>query len=137
MVTIVITDAEGNEHEVCVWLADTALERSSGLMGVTDLGGAAGMLFEYDSPSTSNFWMMGTPMPLSIAFFDDGGKFVSAADMEPCLDTPADECRRYPAAATVHARPRGASGRARRDSASSRVTLQRSPDEEQERCPGV
>jgi uncharacterized membrane protein (UPF0127 family) len=99
LVTIVVVDADGDEHVLCVWLADTAAERQRGLMGVTDLGGADGMLFVYGDPTDSNFWMFGTPMPLSIAFFDEGGTFVSAADMTPCIDTPTDECRRYPAGA--------------------------------------
>jgi uncharacterized membrane protein (UPF0127 family) len=104
LVTIVVTDADGNEHVVCVWLADTAEKRRQGLMGVTDLGGADGMLFSYEQPANSNFWMFGTPMPLSIAFFDSGGSFVSSDDMTPCIDTPAADCRRYPAAAPyVHA----------------------------------
>ena len=99
LVTIVVVDADGNEHVLCVWLADTAAERQRGLMGVTDLGGADGMLFVYGDPTDSNFWMFGTPMPLSIVYFDEGGMFVSAADMTPCINTPTDECRRYPAAA--------------------------------------
>jgi uncharacterized membrane protein (UPF0127 family) len=137
VVTIVITDADGNEHEVCVWLADAAIERSSGLMGVTDLGGGAGMLFQYESPSTSNFWMMGTPMPLSIAFFDGEGNLVSAADMEPCLDTPPEDCRRYPASGPyTHALevPQGGLSGLGVDAGS---TLRVLTDEERERCPGV
>ena len=54
-------------------------------MGVTDLGGADGMVFRWDEPTAGNFWMRDTPMPLSIAFFAADGSFVSAADMEPCL----------------------------------------------------
>ena len=64
-------------------------------MGVTDLGGADGMVFLYDQPSTGPFWMFGTPMPLSIAFFAADGSFVSATDMAPCLDRQPADCLRY------------------------------------------
>ncbi len=84
--------------DVCLWVAATTEERGRGLMGVTDLGGADGMVFVWDEPTRSQFWMRDTPTPLSIAFFDDG-QFVSSADMEPCLTGPDDACARYPAAA--------------------------------------
>ena len=61
-------------------------------MGVTDLGAADGMVFVYDGPASGQFWMRDTPMPLSIAFFADDGSFVSAADMEPCLTGPPEDC---------------------------------------------
>jgi uncharacterized membrane protein (UPF0127 family) len=67
-------------------------------MGVTDLGGADGMVFVYEGPASGQFWMRGTPMPLSIAFFAADGSFVSATDMEPCLTGPAAACPRYSAA---------------------------------------
>ncbi len=66
-------------------------------MGVTDMGGADGMVFLFGEPSTSAFWMRDTPMPLSIAFFDAAGAFVSAADMAPCLDGTREDCPRYQA----------------------------------------
>ena len=94
-----ITEVDGEVCEVCVWLADVADERSRGLMGVTDLGDAAGMLFVYPSPVASNFYMFQTPRPLSIAWFADDGTFVGESDMTPCLGVPADECERYPPAA--------------------------------------
>ena len=68
-------------------------------MGVTDLSGADGMVFTWDEPTSGAFWMRDTPSPLSIAFYAADGSFVSAADMEPCLQpTPDAECARYPAA---------------------------------------
>ncbi len=45
-----------------------------GLMGVTDLGEAAGMVFRFDEPIDGSFYMFQTPTPLSIAWFaPDGG----------------------------------------------------------------
>jgi len=57
------------------------------------------MAFVYDEPSTGQFWMRDTPLPLSIAFFAADGRFVSAADMDPCLTGPAANCARYSARA--------------------------------------
>jgi len=90
-----ITETDGQTCEVCVWLADSPEERGRGLMGVTDLGGAAGMVFLFDEPVAGSFYMFQTPTPLSIAWFSPTGDHVGSADMAPCLDTPAGECPLY------------------------------------------
>jgi len=90
-----ITEANGEVCEVCLWLADDGDERGRGLMGVTDLGDAAGMAFRFDEARIGTFYMFQTPTPLSIAWFDPDGEFVGAADMDPCLDMPAGECPLY------------------------------------------
>ncbi len=87
-VTARLTEVDGEVCEVCVWLADTPEERGRGLMGVTDLGDAAGMVFKFDEPIVGSFYMFQTPTPLSIAWFAPGGDHVGSADMAPCLDTP-------------------------------------------------
>ena len=69
----------------CALLAENNLQRARGLMGRTDLAGYDGMLFVFDGDTTSSFYMLNTPLPLSIAWFDASGRFVSATDMEPCL----------------------------------------------------
>ena len=79
--------------ERCALLAESLLQRSRGLMNRTDLGGFDGMLFVWDSDSSGGFWMKDTPLPLSIAWFDASGRFVSAADMEPCVGK--DSCPNY------------------------------------------
>lgn len=89
------TDADGETCDVCMWLADDGDERGRGLMGVTDLGAAGAMAFVFDQPTTGNFFMFRTLMPLSIAWFDADGDFVSSADMDPCLDTDSSRCPRY------------------------------------------
>lgn len=94
----VITAADGSVCDVCLWLAEAPADRARGLMGVTDLGGADGMVFVWDEPTQGNFWMRDTPAPLSIAFFAADGSFVSSADMTPCLDGPDQDCARYAAA---------------------------------------
>ncbi len=70
----------------CALLAETAAQQARGLMNRTDLAGYDGMLFRFPSDTTNGFYMKDTPMPLSIAWFDAEGRFVSSADMEPCLD---------------------------------------------------
>lgn len=94
-VTARITEADGEVCEVCVWLADTADQRGRGLMGVTDLGGAAGMVFRFEAPVNGSFFMLGTPTPLSIAWFGVDGTYVESTDMEPCVDVPEGGCPLY------------------------------------------
>lgn len=94
-VTVRITDAAGEVCEICTWLADDLPTRAQGLMGVTDLGGRAGMAFAYSEPSTTSFFMFSTPTPLSIAWFGADGRFVGETDMEPCLTADSSDCPRY------------------------------------------
>ncbi len=72
----------------CALLAQTAEQRARGLMERKDLAGYDGMLFVFPADSRDSFYMKNTPLPLSIAWFDSSGRFVSATDMEPCLDQP-------------------------------------------------
>ncbi len=103
-VTARVTSAAGDVCEICLWLADTAEERNRGLMGVTDLGEPVGMLFRFEEPRDGNFWMFGTPMPLSIGWFGADGALVGEADMEPCLTDDSSTCERYgPGAGYLHA----------------------------------
>lgn len=78
----------------CALLAQTALQQSRGLMGRTDLGGYDGMLFAFPADTTTRFFMRATPLALSIAWFDAGGRYLAATDMEPCDDRP--DCPDYP-----------------------------------------
>jgi uncharacterized protein len=96
-VAIAIVDENGDVTGWCVLLAQTGRQRQRGLMEVTDLGGYAGMLFVFGSETESSFYMRNTPMPLSIAWFDNEGEFVSATDMEPCADRLG--CPTYPSGA--------------------------------------
>jgi uncharacterized membrane protein (UPF0127 family) len=90
-----IAEPDGEVCEVCVWLADNSDERSRGLMGVTDLGDAAGMLFVFDQVTSGSFYMFQTPRPLSIAWFAADGTHLTETEMAPCLGVPSDECARY------------------------------------------
>ncbi len=81
----------------CALLAQTAEQQGRGLMNQRSLSGYDGMLFLFATDTTAQFYMKDTPLPLSIAWFDSGGRFVSSADMEPCLDRP--QCPTYGASA--------------------------------------
>lgn len=96
--TVRITEPDGTTCDVCMWLADDAAERGRGLMGVTDLGEPVGMVFHFDELRNGNFFMFQTVTPLSIAWFDGDGVFVSATDMDPCVFEDSAQCERFPAA---------------------------------------
>lgn len=90
-----ITAADGAVTGCCLLVAATDEQRQRGLMEVTDLGGYQGMVFVWDHDTQGGFWMRNTPTPLSIAWFDADGEFVSATDMAPCSAT-APDCPTYP-----------------------------------------
>jgi len=80
----------------CALVADTEAQRAQGMMGRHDLDGFDGMLFRFDADSTTAFYMRNVPVPLSIAWFDAAGRFVSATDMASCPDQ--EGCPTYPPA---------------------------------------
>ena len=90
---IAVTAAGGKLVGCCVMVAVTVDQRERGLMQVTDFGGYTGMLFVWTADTQNGFWMQNTPTPLSIAWFDAGGHFVSSADMAPCGNR--DDCPSY------------------------------------------
>ena len=85
--------------ERCVWVASTAEQRRQGLMNVTSIGNADGMVFIHDQPTSGAFWMKDTLLPLSIAFFSGDGKFIDAVDMSPCTSRNDSDCLRHSAPA--------------------------------------
>jgi uncharacterized membrane protein (UPF0127 family) len=91
---------DDGESDFCLLLAETSEQRQRGLMEVTDpdLGGYDGMLFRFDDEVEIGFWMMNTPMPLTVAYIGADGSLVSTADMEPCVDEDdqAAGCPSYP-----------------------------------------
>lgn len=58
-------------------------DQSKGLSGRGFLGWGHGMIFLYPTEEIRGFWMRGTELPLSIAFFDAMGMIVHIADMHP------------------------------------------------------
>ncbi len=69
-------------------VADTPEERTQGLMFVNDLGELDGMLFIFESMTSTSFWMENVPIPLDIAFFDIAGRHVETLSMVPCTPNP-------------------------------------------------
>jgi uncharacterized membrane protein (UPF0127 family) len=73
-------------------VADTDAERAEGLMGRTSLDADAGMVFLWEGPVETSFWMKDTLIPLSIAFWNERGRIIEILDMAPCRQ---DDCPSY------------------------------------------
>lgn len=65
-----------------VEVARTGAEKEKGLMGVSSLDTDSGMIFVWDSPVTTPFWMKDTLIPLSIAFLSGDGTVLDIQEME-------------------------------------------------------
>ena len=91
---IVIRRSDGTACRLCTYVARTSAEWQRGLMFATDLDGRDGMLFQFPSPNTNQFWMRDTVLPLTAVWFAPDGSYLDAIDMTPC---PADamDCPRY------------------------------------------
>lgn len=74
-------------HKVHAEVAANNASRSHGLMGRKSLMPDHGMLFVFDTPTTTCFWMKNTPLPLSIAFIDGNGAILNLKDMQPFDET--------------------------------------------------
>lgn len=96
-----IRAADGKVLDWCALLAATEAARQQGLMGQDDLLGYDGMVFRFDAPVAAAFYMYKTLIPLTVAFFDETGAFVSAADMEPCPAEDPGDCPTFPAARPI------------------------------------
>jgi uncharacterized membrane protein (UPF0127 family) len=81
-------DTEGDVVEVRVEVADSQVEMARGLMGREHLDEDAGMVFVSPEPTDTSFWMKDTLIPLSVAFWDEGGRIFRIHDMEPCREEP-------------------------------------------------
>ena len=87
-------DIEGSDGraQLRVRIADSDGERRRGLMGVEELAPDEGMVFLFEEPRSSGFWMKDTLIPLSIAWYGSDGRNVAFAEMVPCV---AEPCRVY------------------------------------------
>ncbi|MFP5352802.1 MAG: DUF192 domain-containing protein [Actinomycetota bacterium] len=89
----VLIDTEEGSVIIDAEKAETEEQLSYGLMNRESLDQDAGMIFLFFEPRTCCFHMENTPIPLSIAFFDEEGIIVAIEDMEPCVD--GQECELY------------------------------------------
>lgn len=71
-----------------VEVVDTPETLQKGLMFRTSLPESAGMLFVFPVLRRLSFWMKNTPLPLSIAFIDDGMRVDALEDMRPLDEGP-------------------------------------------------
>ena len=83
---LVRTKLSAGMHLLDVQVAQTNLERQTGLMHRKDMPQHEGMLFVFEQPATQCFWMRNTLLPLTAAFVADDGTIVNLADMKPQTD---------------------------------------------------
>lgn len=71
------------EFAILCYLATDPESRSRGLMGVRHLEPYAGMLFIYQEPTISGFWMKDTLLPLTVIWFGNSGDYIGHSEMVP------------------------------------------------------
>ncbi|MDP9021144.1 MAG: DUF192 domain-containing protein [Actinomycetota bacterium] len=92
--TVSLAGPDSRRVAVAAKVANTPARRAHGLMEVTRLPPAVGMLFTFPDDTTGAFWMKNTLIPLDIAYADAGGDIHTILQMEPC---PAgQDCPLYP-----------------------------------------
>ena len=91
---IAIIDGERLWNYV-VAVAATEDQRRQGLMNVADLEDLDGLLFVFDSPTTTGFWMENVILPLDIAFFGEDLMLVDSFTMPLCA---VEDCPTFPPA---------------------------------------
>ena len=80
-------------HTLWAEVADEEPERQKGLMFRHEMAENVGMLFVFDAPHTSSFWMKNTPLPLSIAFLDEEKRVLNIERMAPYDDRSRHESK--------------------------------------------
>jgi len=83
----VLIHAGGSTYKFVAEVADTAEERSQGLMFREQLAANEGMLFLYPKEKPVSFWMKNTPLPLDMIFIDGAGRIINVAAMAKPFDT--------------------------------------------------
>lgn len=80
------TKLSAGMYLIDVQLAQSNLERQTGLMHRRDMPQHEGMLFVFEQPAKQCFWMRNTLIPLTAAFVADDGTIVNLADMTPMTE---------------------------------------------------
>ena len=70
-------------HVIRAEVANSFETRARGLMYRKTLAANQGMLFVFPGLERHCMWMKNTPLPLSVAFIDEGGEVVSISEMVP------------------------------------------------------
>lgn len=73
-------------HQIDAQVAQTADQRTIGLMFRKEMPQHEGMLFVFEQPGRQCFWMRNTLLPLSTAFVADDGRIVNIEDMQPMTE---------------------------------------------------
>ena len=79
---------EGGTARFTVEVARTPAEQARGLMDRQSMATSRGMLFVYDTPRTTAFWMRNTLIPLDMIFVDETGTVVKVHTAAPLDETP-------------------------------------------------
>jgi uncharacterized membrane protein (UPF0127 family) len=90
--SITIHNTDGQKIDFSVEIAKTLEEQAKGLMFVEKMPEDKGMIFIYDAPQVSRFWMKNTLIPLDMLFFDSTNTLVHIEHSA----TPHDETPRGP-----------------------------------------
>lgn len=75
-------------------VADTPQERATGLMRREEVPPGTGMVFLFDEPQRTQFYMYDVPIPLKAVFLRDG-EVVDAIVMPPCPEPEPGDCPLY------------------------------------------
>jgi uncharacterized membrane protein (UPF0127 family) len=73
-------------YQIDAQIAQTPVERQTGLMFRKEMPQAEGMIFVFEQPATQCFWMKNTLLPLTAAFVADDGRIVNLVDMKPMTE---------------------------------------------------
>jgi hypothetical protein len=78
--TLTVDSPSARTERFTVWIAATEPRREQGLMFVKALPAGRGMLFLFDRPQITGFWMKNTLIPLDLLFIAADGRVIRIAE---------------------------------------------------------
>ena len=90
-----LTELTAGMYRIEAEVAHTFETRQVGLMNRAAMPLHRGMVFVFPEARAHCMWMKNTPLPLSVAFVDDGGRVINVEDMQP--HTTDNHCAAGPA----------------------------------------